>query len=762
MFEWRMHATRQKTDDISDVHFAAAVPLDIWGCQGELWNCSGALSDWSFAGYGAGLLQIPNAPVTVDVKRDFQAAGDGTADDTTAVLAALKATQQAGGVIYFPPGRYLLSNQLNLTSNQVLRGAGRDATNLFFNTSLQQLHGWGPKYIPGMGKSPYTWAGALISTQRDSNLYSGWRMRLAEVAEPAARGDTRLFVKNLSSGATMADELFVPGQWMALRLQENQQADLAKSLCNNRTEVGSTLGRDFGGAAVVTHSTRVLAAGADWVEMERPLHVDITLKFKPQISTSQNFKVTGVGVEDLTIEFPWTPYLGHHEEPGYNAIEFEGATNSWVRRVRILNADAAIKVYASIFNTISDVHIGTSTKTRKGGRWHGRAKVMQLADQDGHIGVALHWASHDNLIEKFNITGTYHHDLLVAGYSAHNVFANGSGTDLCLDHHGGAPHNNLWTDIDLGLGQAALRWSGAPGHFPFAGSNNTFWNIWASNIPIKPNYVALLADSASDKRMNAQQLRRRAMLPMMNRPAQLQGYGQLMVDVPVDEHYPTINEAGDWRIYYNPDQRVFPANLYQAMQDTQRQRLQLYQHEPTGSTPITRPSSSPQLADAGRSGAAGIRHQAPAQPARARQAPPEIAALPALEQVLRDLSKQVIGASTTLANRSSSSSRSSRSSSAWRNGDKAPSAGIMPSSASAPSSSTCESSPGPGMAAGCQQQSHGARQRTSTVVGSGIEQLAASLTNVTESVAAAAAAATAATSLLAHGARQAVAALAVW
>jgi hypothetical protein len=44
---------------------------------------------------------------------------------------------------------------------------------------------------------------------------------------------------------------------------------------------------------------------------------------------------------------------------------------------------------------------------------------------------------------------TYYHDLLVAGYSSHNVFANGSGIDLCLDHHGGAPHNNLWTDIDL-------------------------------------------------------------------------------------------------------------------------------------------------------------------------------------------------------------------------------------------------------------------------------------------------------------------------
>jgi hypothetical protein len=42
-----------------------------------------------------------------------------------------------------------------------------------------------------------------------------------------------------------------------------------------------------------------------------------------------------------------------------------------------------------------------------------------------------------------------YHELLVAGYSAHNVFSNGFGTDLTLDHHGGVPHNNLWTNIDL-------------------------------------------------------------------------------------------------------------------------------------------------------------------------------------------------------------------------------------------------------------------------------------------------------------------------
>lgn len=77
----------------------------MWGCKGEAWDSRGPLTDWAFAGYGAGLEQIPDLPVTIDVKRDFQAAGDGKTDDTAAVLAALKATEQKGGVIYFPPGK---------------------------------------------------------------------------------------------------------------------------------------------------------------------------------------------------------------------------------------------------------------------------------------------------------------------------------------------------------------------------------------------------------------------------------------------------------------------------------------------------------------------------------------------------------------------------------------------------------------------------------------------------------------------------------
>jgi hypothetical protein len=116
--------------------------------------------------------------------------------------------------------RYLLCNQLNLTSNQVLRGAGRDATSLFFSTSLQQLHGWGPHWKAGMEKSPYTWAGGLISTQREKRLFNPRSLYLANVTRPAARGDTRLYLGFYRDNNKRADQLIVPGQWMSLTMIE--------------------------------------------------------------------------------------------------------------------------------------------------------------------------------------------------------------------------------------------------------------------------------------------------------------------------------------------------------------------------------------------------------------------------------------------------------------------------------------------------------------------------------------------------------------
>jgi len=63
-------------------------------------------------------------PAAVLNVKEFGAEGDGRKDDTAAILAALaKAEQNGGGVVFFPRGRYAVSDALTIPRHTVLRGA---------------------------------------------------------------------------------------------------------------------------------------------------------------------------------------------------------------------------------------------------------------------------------------------------------------------------------------------------------------------------------------------------------------------------------------------------------------------------------------------------------------------------------------------------------------------------------------------------------------------------------------------------------------
>ncbi len=68
-------------------------------------------------------------PHVVDV-RDYGAVGDGTTDDTSAIVAAQAALGSDPGIIHFPPGTYLTSTAVVLNTGQWLTGAGYEATRL--------------------------------------------------------------------------------------------------------------------------------------------------------------------------------------------------------------------------------------------------------------------------------------------------------------------------------------------------------------------------------------------------------------------------------------------------------------------------------------------------------------------------------------------------------------------------------------------------------------------------------------------------------
>lgn len=54
----------------------------------------------------------------------YGAVGDGVADDSTAIEAAVTAAVTAGGTVYFPAGTYILNASISLNSNIILQGNG--------------------------------------------------------------------------------------------------------------------------------------------------------------------------------------------------------------------------------------------------------------------------------------------------------------------------------------------------------------------------------------------------------------------------------------------------------------------------------------------------------------------------------------------------------------------------------------------------------------------------------------------------------------
>ncbi len=173
---------------------AHAETSDLWGANGEHWTPQSRLPDFSYAGYHCGEAPIPNVPPGVSVKT-FGAKGDGVADDTAAFL---KAINEAKGAIEIPPGRYLITDILEIKrSGIVLRGAGPDKTILFFPKPLQTIRPLLSATTEGRPTSEYSWAGGLIWLKGKFG-----ERTLATISAEAHRGDQSVEVSSTENYAS--------------------------------------------------------------------------------------------------------------------------------------------------------------------------------------------------------------------------------------------------------------------------------------------------------------------------------------------------------------------------------------------------------------------------------------------------------------------------------------------------------------------------------------------------------------------------------
>jgi len=88
------------------------------------------------AGTGASQRTVLDKLRDVVSVKDFGAVGDGVADDTAEIQAALDAVPAVGGCVYFPAGTYVVSSPLIVDSNTVLLGDGMYVSKLSATTAF--------------------------------------------------------------------------------------------------------------------------------------------------------------------------------------------------------------------------------------------------------------------------------------------------------------------------------------------------------------------------------------------------------------------------------------------------------------------------------------------------------------------------------------------------------------------------------------------------------------------------------------------------
>ncbi len=432
---------------------AAPVTSELWGEHGEKWTVGGRLPDFSFAGYHRGEQAPPAVPPMANVK-DFGAVGDGVADDTKAIQAAITATNS--GAVFIPPGRYLISDYLRIErSGVVLRGAGPEKSVLWFPRGLDEVHPRRGSTSEGSPASGYSFDGAFLTIQGDYQAKS-----LAKITASASRGARAVEVDRV--GALMV------GQPVLVVLRETKAQSLKTYL------YGDDPGDIVHGKQLDTKMLlHVVAVSGNQVTFDRPLRFDTRAEWQPEIRSFRP-TVTEAGIEELGFEFPPTTYRGHFKENGANAIELRGVFNCWVRHVAIRNGDLGINVVAC-GNTIDGV-VFTADASRGMGGTDG-------ATWTGHHGIQCKSAE-DNLVTNFDVRASYVHDLSVE-HASGNVWVHGRGDNLNFDHHKDTPYENLYTDIDCGRGDRVWRCGGGASLGRQSAGWETFWNIRTTH-PVEP------------------------------------------------------------------------------------------------------------------------------------------------------------------------------------------------------------------------------------------------------------------------------------
>jgi Pectate lyase superfamily protein len=538
----------------------------LWGNYGEQWDkdpsvagIQSRLPFYGLAGYRDGI-EPPSPNCTLDVA-DFGASPNDNIDDTHAFWAALNEARKTASadnfvVICLGRGTYDLSKQLHLShSGIVLRGAGRQETVLNFEQGMidqtypefigNVTNNWNGNKAIVLGNKGFDWSDALYlnelsdlsllpkqgdleitlpkalsASQLDDLEQNGYRIRLMQSTHYSNREEeikSPIFTAGVFGGPEAA-----------LRVADRIYNDTFIDKYNEFTPMKFLSGFDTyvegnhdeykyanGHETLFQQFVVKYEPGATTMALDRPLRFDMTAEHlakrpKLQLINSSKPADTDIGIENLTIQFPPTPwgdcsgeliaYACNSGLAGHSGYWAQGGIDvlsdySWVRHVKFQNAGNPLRLSGD-FNTAQGLIIDSNRPTTEG-----TSSAESPTDPNpykkqsivGHVGIKA--GGSDNLVDDVIIRANFHHSLSTAhsqGVVLSSIRAeqpeshpldstNREYVKINMDHHRQIIHATLWTDIHIGGSYRMWESTGGITEGFNAAALNTYWAIDSSS-----------------------------------------------------------------------------------------------------------------------------------------------------------------------------------------------------------------------------------------------------------------------------------------
>ena len=438
-------------------------------------SASGILTDYSYAGFDHGEQGIPNVSGPIFKVTDFGAIPNDTHSSEDAIRRALSAAEKAGGgVVLFPPGRFLVWTDRSKvesirihSSGIVIRGAGAGKGGTLIR-AVHSGYGTGPYKVPKDGKE-FTAINYVFSFEAPEASRKGI----------ALSGEVRR--SSCDVPLTSTEELH-PGDRVSIRasskeLTEELMAGLQPDARWKRAVEGLTINE--------IHKVRSIQGTT--LTLSEPLLVN--LGKNSGATLSKESMIDHDGIEDMAFEGAWRESFVHHrsalDDEGWDAILFNGVADGWVRR-------------CSFFNMNSGVYLRKSTT----------CSIMEnrFAGNPAHYDVAARSDSSFNLLgltdEK---EGQLHEASTGNRSSATTVWRWTLLPNQSIDSHGNGPYATLIDRVDGGTMTHSggpiiafpnhLRWM-VYWNFQYQGNDKMpvdFWDLKKGGTAkfVKPLFVGL-------------------------------------------------------------------------------------------------------------------------------------------------------------------------------------------------------------------------------------------------------------------------------